>query len=400
VRDATPGRSVRVWAMSTDGGSPPQNPWVAPGSPPPPIGTPPGAAGAPPVYGTPPTYGTAAPTTPAPPAPGRVPGMEFRPGIVPLRPLTLGDVWGGVIKAIRGNVAATMGLALLVSVVCIVPATVLGWWVSTFETATFGSDDLGLSGTGTLSLYGIAGQQLPALASSVSSIALAGFLAYVIGQAVLGRKVSAGETWNGTVRRLPALAGAVLLLVFGSLVLFAGLLAGPIAVLATSDNQEPVLAILLLVGALVVAVLINLWLWTRFAFVTAVIVLEGRGPMGGFARSWRLTTGTQFWRILGIRLLSAMLVGTVASVVAVPITLIGLGVVAATSDLQYLTQAQIVLAGVSTLLASAITTPFTAGVDALLAVDQRIRREGLDVQLAQSAQRGAPAPWPSAAGAR
>ena len=32
-----------------------------------------------------------------------------------------------------------------------------------------------------------------------------------------------------------------------------------------------------------------------------------------------------------------------------------------------------------------------------MAVDQRIRREGLDVQLIHAAQSGGPAPWPSAA---
>ena len=47
---------------------------------------------------------------------------------------------------------------------------------------------------------------------------------------------------------------------------------------------------------------------------------------------------------------------------------------------------QAILTGVASLVAGALTTPFTAGVDALLTVDQRIRREGLDVQLIQAAQ--------------
>ena len=39
------------------------------------------------------------------------------------------------------------------------------------------------------------------------------------------------------------------------------------------------------------SVLLYLWLWTRLAFVTAVIVLEGRGVWSAFARSWQLTSG-------------------------------------------------------------------------------------------------------------
>ena len=61
---------------------------------------------------------------------------------------------------------------------------------------------------------------------------------------------------------------------------------------------------------------------------------------------------------------------------------------------------QAVLAGLATLISGAITTPFSAGVDALMTIDQRIRREGLDVQLIHAAQQGGPAPWPSAARAR
>ena len=64
-----------------------------------------------------------------PAAPGYA-GLEFRPGIIPLRPLTLGDLYGAVTKAIRGNVAATIGLALVTSLVCLVPTTALGAWVA------------------------------------------------------------------------------------------------------------------------------------------------------------------------------------------------------------------------------------------------------------------------------
>jgi hypothetical protein len=42
----------------------------------------------------------------------------------------------------------------------------------------------------------------------------------------------------------------------------------------------------------------------------------------------------------------------------------------------------------SQVLVGAITAPFTAGVVALLYVDQRIRKEGLDVQLIAASQQG------------
>ena len=364
--------------------APPGYPAAPPGYPAPP----PGYAAPPPGYGASPPPGFAAP----PPAAGsRIAGMEFRPGIIALRPLTLGDLWGAVAKAIRGNVAATIGLAVLTSLVCLVPTTALGAWVASKETLSFEDDDFGL--------YGVVGTYLPALGSIISSIALTGFLAYVIGQAVLGRKVGIGETWDGTKGRLLAIAGAVLVTFVGALLITAALLGPPVAWLVSIGRAEagPIL-VLLLAG--LVAVLLYLWLWTRLAFVTAVIVLEGRGVWSAFARSWQLTSGTPFWRIFGIRLLTSVVVGFAAQVITFPLTLLGFGLILGVGQEENLFIWQAVLAGIATLLSGAITTPFSAGVDALMTVDQRIRREGLDVQLIHAAQQGGPAPWPSAARAR
>ncbi len=364
-------------------------PWVAPGSTPDRGGEPPPPPGfaAPP----PPPPGYAAPPPPGSGAPPRGPyvaGLEFRPGIIPLRPLGLGDIYGAVIKAVRGNVAATMGLALLTSVVCLVPATALGAWVASFETGAVEGDGFGVVGS--------LGSNIPALGSLVTSIALTGFLAYVIGQAVLGRKVGIGETWDGTRRRLPAVAGAVLVTTIGALLLLLLLFGPPVAWLIAAGEPLAAPVLLLILGALL-AVLGSLYLWTRFAFVTTVIVLERRGVWSSFARSWRLTSGTGFWRILGIRLLTSIIVGVASSIVTFPLTIAGFAIVVAVGDVERLFVWQAVLGGISTLIVAAITTPFSAGVDALMTIDQRIRREGLDVQLIQTAQRGGPGPWPSAA---
>ncbi|WP_051951046.1 hypothetical protein [Actinacidiphila yeochonensis] len=46
----------------------------------------------------------------------------------------------------------------------------------------------------------------------------------------------------------------------------------------------------------------------------------------------------------------------------------------------------LIIVGVGQAIASAFTMPVMAGVIALLYVDQRIRRESLDIELAQAAQ--------------
>ena len=49
------------------------------------------------------------------------------------------------------------------------------------------------------------------------------------------------------------------------------------------------------------------------------------------------------------------------------------------------------ITAVAAILASVLTTPFTASVVALLYIDLRIRREGLDVELARAAESAAAA---------
>ena len=119
----------------------------------------------------------------------------------------------------------------------------------------------------------------------------------------------------------------------------------------------------------------------------------------GIARSWRLTSGGQFWRVLGIRLLTGIIVGTAAQILAFPLGIIGGVGIVASGDPGNAYVFQAVISGVSGLITGALTTPFTAGVDALLYVDQRIRREGFDVQLIAAAQADATRQWPGAAAA-
>ncbi len=352
--------------------------WAPPGMPPP------GGAPYPP------------PGPPYQPPPGYLPRVELRPGIIPLRPLGLGDVFGAVTKTIRGNVAATIGLAFLATLIVSVPSTALGAWLG-------GYADPSLTDTSSDSAVVVAslGSYIPTIAIAFAGVVLTGFIAYVVGQAVLGRRVSAGETWDGTRPRLLAVIGASLLTGTATVLAVALVVTGPVLLLVVgstrSDQGVTAVGIVLIVVAVLAALVLALFLWTRFAFPTAVIVLERVGVIAGIRRSWALTSGQGFWRILGIRILTAVIVSVASSVLTVPISLIGFGGVLATGNESYLFAWQAVITGLTGLITGTITTPLTAGVDAVLYVDQRIRREGLDVALIQAAQGAASPPWPSAA---
>ncbi|CAN7346783.1 hypothetical protein [Knoellia sp. LjRoot47] len=388
---------------------PEQDPYAGhPGPPPGPPAAPGGYPGAPASQQSPPAPQQYPPHQQQyPPAPQQVPQQppyltpqqlpryaDFRPGIIPLRPLTLNDLFGGVFRAVRGNVGATVGLAALTSTVFLVPFTALGAWVSSQERSITLEESVS---NDTAGLVGTLGSMVPSIGSWFSAILLAGFLAYVIGQAVLGRKVTAGETWRGTISRIWALAGATVLTSLAIIGTLALIMAIPLVLLiggGTSGSDGTIAAGFgLLLLALVLAVPATLFLWTRLAFVTSSVILENLGVGRAFARSWQLTSGSGFWRLLGIRLLASIMIGIVGSLITSPLAIIAFALAFTGIPLDQMYVWQAVVTGVSGIIGGAITTPITAGLDALLYVDSRIRREGLDVQLVQTAQGTAAPPW-------
>lgn len=320
--------------------------------------------------------------------------LDFRPGIIPLRPLTMNDLFGGVFRAVRGNVAATVGLAALTSLVFLVPFTAIGAWVSSQEASISLEDSVASDSAGVMGTFG---SFIPSVGSWFSTILLAGFLAYVVGQAVLGRKVSAAETWRGTFPRIWALLGATLLTSLVFIGTLAAIVVIPVVLLVAADRAGSdgmmVAAVLTLILGLVLGLVAMLFLWTRLAFVTPSVILENLGVGQAFARSWRLTGGSGFWRLLGIRLLAAFAISIIGSLITAPLAILGTALLFTGIPLDQIYIWQAVLTGVTGVVAGAITTPVTAGLDSLLFVDHRIRREGLDVHLVQTAQGTAAPPW-------
>ena len=318
-----------------------------------------------------------------------IPGLALRPGIVPLRPLRLGDVFGGVVRAVRGNVGSTMGLAVGTTMVFLLPMTALAAWLGS-QTSLYAYE----------SDYGLLSTYIPPIGTWLSSILLAAFMAYVIGQGVLGRKVTAKETFRQVMRRIGQLLLATFLVV-GSTLVVAAVGIVPVVVLvvnassgSASASSAGVSALLLGLVLIPVGIVVGLALQTYFSFTTPVVVLEHLSAGRAIARSWRLVgppTRKGFWRILGIRLLTSVATTIIGQVVATPMTLIGtvlLTVVAGENFQLVYYAAAAVLQGAVSILSGILTTPLVAGVDAMLYVDARIRKEALDVQLLHAGSGG------------
>ena len=329
--------------------------------------------------------------------------MNYQPGVIPFRPLGLGDIYGATFKIIRGNPASTVGVALIVALAALIPSTPLGLWVARQGSGTFDpfADPNAVTPDAFFADFLLVqlGQYIPTIAGSMATIVLAGFIAYTTGQAVLGRKIKLPEAWAGTRPYLLRIIGVSILVWVALAAVMIALLAPGTAMLimgAMQDNDSLLgggLIALFVLGLL--AVVVVAFLWTRLALVGSAIVLEGASVWGSMRRSWQLTTFKGgFWRVFGIRLLTSLGATLVASIVVTPIALIMFGTMfLGGMSPDAMVSTQVIGTAVTTLITATLSTPVIATVDTLLYLDQRIRNEGLDVHLIQAVDGQAPLPW-------
>jgi len=112
----------------------------------------------------------------------------------------------------------------------------------------------------------------------------------------------------------------------------------------------------------------------------------------GLRRSFALTKGAAFWRVLGITLVAGFFAGIAGWLLGLPFSIIGTGIaLLAGQDSESGQMIVTFVSHLSALLTGAITTPFVAAVTGLLYIDRRMRLEALDVVLVRDAQSN-PAP--------
>ncbi len=148
----------------------------------------------------------------------------------------------------------------------------------------------------------------------------------------------------------------------------------------------------LLIVTIPVLVLGLLWVMVRSSIALPALMLERTGPMASWQRVRALVGGLwtgPFWRTLGILLLAAIIVGIAQGLLTFPAALVSGAIGAANPDdplaVAGYTPPQVLISAIASIIASAVIYPFQAGVGTLLYVDHRMRREGLDVELARAA---------------
>ncbi|MFJ8018431.1 proline-rich domain-containing protein [Streptomyces sp. NPDC096339] len=355
---------------------PPPGQWQspAPGQDPPPAQQGGGWGGHPPQ---PPRYGGQYGYPGGPGQWGQPPAAK--PGVIPLRPLGLGEILDGAVATMRAHWRSVLPITLVV-------ATVVQ--VLTLLAQKFLMENLALSsdrGPVTPSeLLGNLGGNLPVNAA-VQLLDLAGgiivtaMLTMIFSRAVLGQHSSVSEAWRDARPQLLRLIGLTLLLILGS-VLLGVVLIVPVAF--TGNPGLIALAVLLCLGLFT-------WLWIKFSLASSALMLERGTVLKSLARSSKLVSRA-WWRILGITLLTAIITVIFAMIIILPLQMIGFtvfgeGLSAMRDPLAQTAWGPLILTSIGGIIAQAVVLPIQSGVTVLLYVDQRIRREGLDLELARAA---------------
>lgn len=369
--------------MSDDQQFPP--PRAQPSPPPPPSGwgappPPPGAQQQPPPPQPPPGWSTPPPPPGWTPAPG-MHGAAHKPGVMPLRPLGLGDIYDAAFRIIRFNPKATVGAAVLVaSVTMLIP--VLISIIMTFAVGvSMEYDEYGFMVTedseaiGTILSFG--SFILATILLQVGLIFVTGMISHVAMAAATGRRLSLGEAWAATHGKRWKLLGLIFVInATWFVALFFYIVLWVIVVMVTGSTAAIVIWGLITVPAFIAGML---WFWVRVYYLPApALMLEPVGVFGAIRRGYGLTH-RQYWRIFGIALLTFIVTNMVGGILSIPITIIGDIIGYAVPEYAFLSFA--ITQALSSVIVAAFVAPFAGAVTSLQYIDQRIRKEAFDVEL-------------------
>jgi hypothetical protein len=296
-----------------------------------------------------------------------------QPGVIPLRPLALGELLDGAIKIIRRYPRPTLGLSAAIALV----VTILNVIAVLLLDNDFTIDDSTGSIDGSEVAFNVSSTGIPALFSFLAGLVLTGALISVVGKAVQGRPTSTSEVWAAVRPRIWALLGLSLLT---GLLVVVPIFIGIGLAIALGVGLGPaglVIGIPLGIASAVLAA----YLYVRLALASPALVLEKASITESLRRSGVLVKGS-WWRVFGILILSGIIAGIVASIISA-IVILPAALLTSADGTESLI-AQQVAAGI----ASVLLSPFSAGVRALLYVDRRMRAEGLDVALQAAVTEG------------
>ena len=364
----------------------------------PPGAGPAGVAAPQPAYAAPDTPGNSAPT-----ASGYSQASTWswapKPGIIPLRPLTLTDLFSGSFSALRKNHSVLFGFTIIVMTV-VALLSLAGTMLPLFSFTSLMSNDLdpqasskALLDSAYLSVVSTIVGYIALLAGSfLAGTVLDGVLSVAVSQLVIGKKITFKQSWALVKPRLWSMLGASFLsmLAVGSpllvlvILFFMSLYSGP-----GSDAFFSLFGLLLALS--VPVVLASYVISIRFLYAPVCAVLEEKGPIEAVKRSWALTSGS-FWVTLGrvilINVVVGFIAGLIVQVIGIIAAIVMFTILGDPSDPSNVWSTIILYGVISALqmLAYSLVVPILAAYQTLMYVDEKIRKENFAPLLAHASQ--------------
>lgn len=268
---------------------------------------------------------------------------------VALRPLTFGEVLDTSFNLFKRNFKS----AVTVSAVIMVPLTLLAAAASAglAPSDLAALEDPNASPEEVLRIFGsfFGALGAGALLQSLGSILVQAATTRIYSENYRGVKMNPGDALRYGVTRLPAMLGLTVLTTIG---LFVGL---------------------------IMCIAPGVWLYGVWGLAPAALIAESKGPVRSLGRSFELVQGT-WWRVFGMLVVAQLLIGVIVGAVTAPIQIAtGLGAGLADPEAAF-TGSALAINTVVTGIATMVTLPFAAAVVVALYYDQRVRKEGYDLE--------------------
>jgi membrane-anchored glycerophosphoryl diester phosphodiesterase (GDPDase) len=199
-----------------------------------------------------------------------------------------------------------------------------------------------------------------------------------VGRSVIGDVISPRDAWKRSMRRMPTVLAITLLMMLAVVLAYAVIVG--LVIVASFATVWLAVIVGILGGLGLIALFV--WLGIKLSITLPASVLERLGPVASMRRSWRPTTG-RFWMILAVLVVATIITSVIQNVMSTPVSFL-LPLMFMNSDSPP-TGLMLVLLAVASYVGMLLSTVFVASVTAVIYTDQRMRREGFDLVLAQAA---------------
>ncbi|MDK7122538.1 hypothetical protein QP381_05425 [Pauljensenia sp. UMB6358] len=303
-----------------------------------------------------------------------------QPGIIPLRPLGVGDLFSGTFETLSKNPFILFILPGIVTIVTGIITLVTIYFALPNFTSLVDFD--GRISTDDLSTIGMT-MTLRTIPFVLILLGLAGLFPAIVvpngtADAIIGKKLSAEDAFKRFKSRLLAMIGLNILWAF----LFTLIISVTFTVFSlvalgvnyvTDRSHTQMMMVFLLFGSVgaITTFLVCVFFHVRFIFAQTVCAVENLSPFKALQRSWKLTHGVAF-KTLGRTILIAMVMGAIGSIFSGVLSTFTTFTIS-TDPQMYLTA--IPLAAVASTIVQMLVMPLSQTYIALMYVDERIRKE-------------------------